>query len=272
MNRARPFALFILAAASLSFAKTPRAAIPDIIRDAQGVPAWVSANAALDADGNLRAQLFGDRISSAQANARLNGTSSDDCRVFVGPAPEHYQSTGSVDDLVRNAKVIVSGRVLEIREGFYYGVPGSLIRLEASVLKGGPKPETLLFYQLARIRTSEGMICAKPLGEFTAPAANDRMLAFSMTEPLATPAGGILWVDTTRQLVHDSAGGRKVFAPAPLRGEDATFDTIERRVGAEIRRPETSRRLACVSEADGKAATHRPSAARSASGAVRAPA
>ena len=138
MIRARPFVLLIVAAASLSFAKTSRAAIPDIIRDGQGAAAWVSASAAVDAGGELRAELFGDRVSSARANARLNGASSDECRVFVGPTPEHDQSTASADDLVRNAKTIVSGRVLEIREGFYYGVPGSLIRLEAAHSSRGP--------------------------------------------------------------------------------------------------------------------------------------
>jgi hypothetical protein len=227
--------LFVLLLPAAALADDPKE-IPDFLRRTRdGQLSWVAADVAVDESGQIREELFlPGRIDSARSIARRNGTS-DECRFFTGPTPEHFKPTNSLDALLEHAETIVSGKVTAVRQGFYSGVPGSLLRLNVKHIRGSSRNGDLyLFYQFAKIPTAEGLVCAQPLGEFVAPAVGDRMLIYSMGSPAQTDGGEVIWVDTSRQLIHESRGARLV-TPKALQETGVTFDLFERRTTARTK-------------------------------------
>lgn len=96
-------------------------------------------------------------------------------------ASEHFKSTSSLEDAAAGAELILWGRVLAIEEGFLHKLPGSLLRIGGSPIKGTTTPEIFLFYRYARIRTTDGLVCARSVGEFLPPAIGDHLIVFSMS-------------------------------------------------------------------------------------------
>lgn len=239
-------AVIILVSLAAAAADVPE--IPLMIADPNGgpAPAWVAAEVAVGADGALRSDLFGDRISQSRLNARLNreknraldtGTVDEKCHVFTGVAPEYWKPTGSLEELTTHSNAIISGRVLAMKQGFRYGRPGMLIRLDATYLKGKHSGETYLFYPLAKIPTSDGPVCAQPLGTYLPPQVGDRFLLFALG---TTIVGGrsFIAVDERRQLVHEPRGGRAILPPGlqHFKGDDAAFDGVQRATAALLAR------------------------------------
>ncbi|HEX9986067.1 MAG TPA: hypothetical protein VGF69_22590 [Thermoanaerobaculia bacterium] len=222
--------LLVLLFSTAALADDPKD-IPDFLRSTlDDELAWVAADAAVNERGQIREELFLlGRIDSARRIARRNGAT-DECRFFSGPpTPEHFKPTNSLDTLLEHSETIVSAKVMAIRQGFYYGIPGSLLRLNAKQIRGkGRHGPLYLFYQLAKIPTAEGLVCSKPLGEFVAPAVGDRMLIYSLGSPEQTDSGEVIWVDASTQLIHESRGERLV-TPKALQETGVTFDLFERR-------------------------------------------
>ncbi|HEX7150498.1 MAG TPA: hypothetical protein VF618_03345 [Thermoanaerobaculia bacterium] len=206
------------------------AEIPDMLHHAEtGEVAWIAAEAAIDSSGRFREDLFGIRLSTARRNARLNGTA-ENCRFFSGPTPDHFKPTNTLEDLATHAETVVSGRIAAARQGFWFGIPGTLIRLRATWLTNQPhSTDTFLFYQLAKIPTAEGLVCAQPLGEFVPPAVGDRVLIYQMGSATPIESGQVLWV-SAREVIHESRG-RKVLLPKALAAanQEANYDLLERR-------------------------------------------
>ncbi|HKR63172.1 MAG TPA: hypothetical protein VJZ00_05515 [Thermoanaerobaculia bacterium] len=198
--------------------------VPDVIvLDDAGRYLWVAADRALDENGVLSEKYLGQYMPSLREDAQLNGAG---CKVFRGTVLEHFEPTGSLDELVRGARSIVTGRVVALREGFYGGIPGSLLLLATERLKGESSGEALLFYPFAQIKTAEGVVCAKPLGDAVAPTVGDRVLVFAMRNPRRIHDATILDVDTKRELVHaDAAGG--IHAPEALLSFCGKTDCLE---------------------------------------------
>jgi hypothetical protein len=168
----------------------------------------------------------------------MNGNA-EECRMYVlAPTAEHSRPTASIEDLSTHAETIVLGTVTAIEQGFYHGLPSSRLRIEPTHLKGAARrAETYLVYPLAKIPTAHGLICIRPLGDYTAPAVGDRVLVFSMYEPFMTDTAMFLSVDVRRQLFHEprNAGAR---FPAALTGNQdlaRTMDAVRRRVVEIIR-------------------------------------
>lgn len=198
---------------------------------------WIAAEDAIDASGRLRPEVLGHRISSLRTNAALNGY--DECRVFVGTIPDNFKARGSLQELTANAAAIVSGHVVDIREGFLSGEPGSLLKLSATWLKGMPTAETYLFFPLARIRTAEGLVCAQPVGEFDVPHVGDRFVAFAMYSPVVAEGQAIFHVNLARQVVHQPRDG-KPRLPVALKDFGsalAPLDALERAIRAARKEP-----------------------------------
>ena len=209
-------------------------------------PEWVAADVAVTPEGNLREEMLGQHARSLRELARKNtargqkhGAAFDVCQINTQAALRDPQRTSSVDDLTRNAAAIVSGKVLATRQGFWGGLPGTMILLDARFLKAPAPKELFLFYPLAAIRTTDGMICANPLGDYVAPAPGDRLLIFSLGAPVIRNGRAILSVDVEQQLVHETRSGRTV-APKPLRAAapeaSPPFDAIERSIRAALSR------------------------------------
>jgi hypothetical protein len=102
---------------------------------------------------------------------------------------------GAMVDSIGPVVETVSGRVVAIRQGFYTGVPGSLMRLETMDAEGTVPKETYLFYPFARIETAEALICAKPLRDSEPPQVGDYLLIHARGKSVAHTGRRILWVD-----------------------------------------------------------------------------
>jgi len=223
--------------------------MPDMLRDPHSPwPQWVAADVAVAEDGTLREQMLGQFIPSLRKLAALNTAeltkegadrSGDPCRIHRGTIPDPFRPTRSLADLTTHAEVVMRGEVLATREGFYGGLPGTLLLLSPRYLKGQPVPDPLLFYPFARIETADGMICGKPLGEFTPPEVGDRVLIFAMGTPRTDNGRAIFAVNVARQLVHEPRTG-PLRLPEALRtraNSNAPFAEIERAVTALIDKP-----------------------------------
>ena len=221
------------------------AAIPDTITAQDERLAWVSARRAVDESGHLKTDLVDS--PALRANAQLNrkqrqaqanaAGAAEECRTFLGAYPEHFKSTRSLRDAATGAELIVSGRVLSIDEGFLHNQPGSLLRLSGSAIKGTATEEIYVFYPSARIRTADGLVCARPVGDFQSPAVGDQLIVFSMRPALITGGRTILSVDPPRELIHQSVAGRRLVpaAFAPELDGGLTLQEVERRVAVEAK-------------------------------------
>lgn len=194
------------------------------------VVGWIDVEDAVDANGRLRLEVLGPGVSPVRTNAALNR--SGECRVFVGSIPDNFKPRGSLEELTANAEAIVRGHVVDIRQGFLGGTPGSLLKLSATWLKGTPAAETYLFFPLAKIETTEGLICAQPVGDFDVPHVGDRFVAFAMYSPVVAEGQAIFHVNLARQVVHEPRDGEprlpvalKQFGALP-----APLDALEREI------------------------------------------
>ena len=222
------FALTAHSAAALSDS------IPEIINTANGGIAWVSSTRALDDHGALRRDVLGRYTERLHKNAVANGAA---CRRFIGAHPGHFEPTSSLDALATHAATIVSGHVVAAAEGFLHGMPGTLLRIAGTQLKGKNVREVYLFYPYARITTASGTICAKPVAaDYTPPRPGDRLVVFSMPETHLLGNRMILHVDVRHELVHQSRDG-VLRVPAALRSDAAseTFEELERRITKRVR-------------------------------------
>jgi len=211
-------AFFSLLIALPSSASSPQQAvvIPDTIASAipNAKPVWVAAGVAFEINGTLRQELFDqaaiaslDAFRNAQRSAQKSPAEAQDCRMTLnGTGREIRVSIDSVDDLARNSRAVLRGDVVSSREGFYFGLPGTLFAVRVSArLKdfGGvsKSPVFYIFVDTARIETSRGLICAKPVapGAFI-PSIGDQVLIFSVFD---TPdaAHSIVPVDLARTIV-----------------------------------------------------------------------
>jgi hypothetical protein len=103
--------------------------VPDTIEEGSE-PVWVAEHVAVDTHGQLRISALGqfrEFIVRQEQTARKHGR--EKCGVWFGAMVD------SIDPVVET----VSGRVVAIRQGFYTGLPGSLMRLETMDAKERPR-------------------------------------------------------------------------------------------------------------------------------------
>jgi hypothetical protein len=210
--------------------------VPDVISDDHG-PLWVAADVAVTPEGHLRGHALGRfgesvewkaRAEAERARGRSAAPDADGCETYTGLFPEHVAPTGSLDDLTSHAGDIVSGRVTGVRQGFFGGIPVSMLRIEATYLKGSAPLETYLLYPFARIATAGAPLCSKPMGDFVPPQPGDRVLIFSMSDGRDWNGRRIFQVRTDRELVHEPRRGG-LLVPAALRpyaGDRRELDAI----------------------------------------------
>ena len=203
-----------------------------------GRPIWVDAESAVDRSGRLNAVILGEQ--SARISTELARRSSrDECRVFKSWSSDHFKSTATLEQLVANSEMIVAGTVIARRQGIFYDTPGTLLRLDAEVLKGQATQSTYLFYPYARIQTAEGMLCCRSFnGDESAPGVGDRFLAFAILPPYVADGVTLLAPDPRRELLREASEGTLTLPPA-LRSADAvpgSFDTIRDRIRIRLLR------------------------------------
>ncbi|HYD50641.1 MAG TPA: hypothetical protein VEB21_19955 [Terriglobales bacterium] len=235
------FALIVMLYPSFASAQAAPP-VPDTIPGKDGRLAWVSARHALDESGRLKTELVDSpllranaRLNRKQNEIKANDAAAEECKTFLGTYLENFKPTNSLKEAVDGAEMIVSGRVLSIEEGFLHNLPGSLLRLSGSAIKGTNTDEIFVFYPLARIRTANGLVCTRPVGAFQPPAVGDQLVVFSMSQPLVTENRTVLQVDPVREIVHQGVSGQRVVPAAFVQelGSGLTFEQLERRVVLE---------------------------------------
>jgi hypothetical protein len=214
---------------------------------------WVAADAAIDTQGNLRADTVGeatmltlrdyratqDRQRQVRAESVTSSAVGDDALcggAFLNlPAVEQYRPSNSFDDLMRESTDIVAGRVLAIREGFFRGVPASLLRVNITQVYRDSGTINLVdrtvfvAYPYATLRIGEQTYCTRPNGSTVHPAVGDRVLLFDYL-PGEGVSHSVIELDTKRQLVIEHQG--RLALPTSMRDVEgmATFEAVEHKV------------------------------------------
>lgn len=210
--------------------------------------AWIAADVAVE-NGQLRPDLLGERLEDLRAIAQRNGRALQDkavtqtgaerpCSSFKTQSPaEDFDPAETLADLTDYGRAIVSGRVVAIREGFWYGLPASLLEIDGAWLKGQPAGATFFLYPFAHIDTAEGPICSKVAGDAVPPQVGDRVIVFSPAPPFEIEGGRVVSGDFRNRVVYEHRdGGMRV--PAALRGSAvnaaSAFDDIRKAVQVSV--------------------------------------
>ena len=217
-------------------------------RDAPGViymkagprvePVWVSAEeAAAPEKGSLRWRLFSE---SDQGNLRhfmaeserLKGEqksrgvreSDPGCPVFLSTSEEGRidpKPNRSFSDLAEQALAIYRGRIEGISQGFFDGLPSSLLQVKVTEAfrssKLVAKEKVLIPYPFARFKVGVSTFCGGSAALYQ-PAIGDQVLVFIYDPPL--DAAGTLVYPRSPELFFQTAGGRLI-VPGPLKTDRA---------------------------------------------------
>jgi hypothetical protein len=206
--------------------------VPDIIENERAglAPVWVSAEAALDAAGDLRSDIIASHKAielrrrlernAATKGTRIESEAADGCDTTTSYVSPHFSSTASADDLVKNSRYIFSGSVTDLRQGFYFGSPGTLLAVRP---KQWLKHETeavierpiYIFFSQAKIKTPHGTICSTPVPRVPRPSVGDEILIFAYHQPLGRDAG-VFELRPDQQMSFEGSAG--TYVPKALLG------------------------------------------------------
>ena len=242
------------------YAGDSKSALPDELggQTSTALPAWVSADRALDANGNPLPAKVGEhsvtmlrQMKAMRERATpMEAARTDGCTSYMTlPTPEHYRRNATLRDLTTEANDVIVGRVVARSEGFFRGSPASLLRV--AVTKSHRTSDELRFrtqdvylvYPHANIRIGGSLHCTRAPGMSFEPAAGDRVLIFKYL-PSASRDAILIEADATREVIFEN-DGRLILSPklagdASLRGV-ATFDALSTLVGDAIARDRASK-------------------------------
>jgi hypothetical protein len=215
---------------------------------------WVAADNALDQQGNLRPDVVGPEGVSILASYRAtrvragSGTTTaqmappaaalaDPCGgvTMSLPSAEQYRPNSTVDEILAESVDVISGRIVAMREGFYRGVPASLIKvaiLENHRQSGTVKQvdgSVFLVYPYATLRVAGVTYCTRPRQPLPYPVVGDRLIIFNYLPGQAIDHS-IIEVPVERQLVIEHQG--ILTLPANLENfrSYGDFDALSRRL------------------------------------------
>lgn len=177
--------------------------------DPQGPPLWVSADRAKGSSDGLQPELFRDRDLPLLLASTSNQVGSDQlvqrtpvveadpspepsagvaCPMFfAGPDDTGYKPHETLEHLVEESLVIVKGEVAEVSQGFFDGVPASLLTLrEPELLKASDEysfDTVYVRYPFAAFEIGERSFCTADPRYTYRPAPGDRVLVFGYYPP-----------------------------------------------------------------------------------------
>lgn len=200
----------------------------------RSTPVWISAEeAAAPEKSGLRWQLFSE---SDQGNLRRFLVESErlqkeqksrgvresdlDCPLFLSTPDEGRidpKPNRSFTDLAKQALAIYSGRIEGISQGFFDGLPSSLLRVKVTeafrTSELVAREEVLIPYSFARFRAGASTYCGGSAGMYQ-PARGDQVLVFIYDPPLNSARN--LVYPRSPELFFESAAGRLI-VPEPLK-------------------------------------------------------
>lgn len=165
----------------------------------------------------------------------------EECQVFVGPATTHWPNPKpheSFADLMTHAGAIFSGEIVGISQGFYFGSPASLLKVEVGKqLRSSTELTTprhyYIVYPVAAFQIRGEPFCASSAIHTYRPEVGNRILVFDYYAPV--DVDGVLISPVREALFFEDRGGSLV-TPTRLRrdpalyrldGFDALVDTVE---------------------------------------------
>ena len=211
------------------------------------MPAWVSAADVLDEAGRLSRSAFDPRDRRVafetldRQMSRLSPTErAEPCAIRlerISWQPLYPRPLGTLEEIVRNSPAWYQGEVLEQDVGFFYGILGTLLRLEivashdAAQGEPGSVNEIYVFVQVARLVT-EGVEVCKGIGE-PVPEVGKRLLVFSGA-PASQTGEERLLTPVSNELFFELPDGQAAL-PLHMRQElgelhELQFDELLRRV------------------------------------------
>jgi hypothetical protein len=172
-------------------------------------PIWISADAAASEQGDLRWQFFSpseagnlrgflawnEELKSKPANAQEHGASDDqatdlECPIALATSDQDRidpKPNDSLSHLAEQAIAIYSGRIESISQGFFDGIPSSLLRVRTmEAFRSSPlidEEEVLIPYPYARFKIGDRSFCGGSSAIYR-PAVEDRVLVFVYDPPL----------------------------------------------------------------------------------------
>lgn len=172
-------------------------------------PAWISADAATSEQNELRWQLFSpseqgnlrrflgqserlrDKAERAQEQEHGPGEEQLDlCPIVLATSDQDRidpKPNDSFSHLSENALAIYSGQIEEISQGFFDGLPSSLLRVRVTeAFRSSPlidSQEVLIPYPYARFKIGASSFCGGSSSMFQ-PTSGDRVLVFIYDPPL----------------------------------------------------------------------------------------
>jgi hypothetical protein len=197
-------------------------------------PVWISAaEAAVPEKGVLRWQFFSE---SDQGNLRRFMAESErlkreqksrgvresdlDCPIFLSTSDEGRidpKPNRSFADLAKQALAIYSGRIEGISQGFFDGLPSSLLQVKVTEAFRSSelvaKEEVLIPYPSAQFKAGASTFCGGSAAMYQ-PAAGDQVLVFIYDPPLNTAR--TLVYPRSPELFFQTAAGRLI-VPGPLK-------------------------------------------------------
>ena len=229
----RTFLPVVLIALSAGiYAESARLGIPDVIENerADAVPVWVSAEVAIAAEGTLRTDVI-ESAKAEELKRRLElrkeprtgiegvAAEAEECDTITSYSPAQYSSAGSASDLVQNSRYIFSASVANLRQGFYFGTPGTLIALDPEEwlkreTENVDERPLYVFFPQATIKTPRGTICARPWPRVPMPAIGDEVLIFAYSPPIGRDAR-VFELRPDKQMSFEGRSG--AYVPEALR-------------------------------------------------------
>lgn len=220
--------------------------------------AWVAADIAVAQSGELRKDVLKGRAvtlleheaallrQSAARNLLEAPTSTSrepsatDCGLVLVP-PQNGAAADSPEELVSQSPTIVEGRIEAIREGFYHGYPGSMLRLGATYLKGSPPQKgTFVFYPSARIKVGGSFLCATPPPNYPPPQVGDKLLVFTHGQKSPIYDGSaVLWPVVPKEVLYVESDGRTI-GPDALRSLAGDGQQTVERIRTVVKAPPLS--------------------------------
>jgi hypothetical protein len=231
---------------------------PDVVYMAAGPrtePIWVAAEAAATPTKELNWGLFtpseaetlGGVISKQRREATAK-SSSECATVFGAPVVERVnpKPNQSFKDLKTHAIGAYSGRVVNVTQGFFDGLPSSLLQVQVEnrlrAANSVHQDELWVVYPYARFQVGDVKFCTG-VASMDRPEIGDRILVFLYNPPL--DAGRKLVVPEPQEIIFQKSQGglrlpRELEGDAEL-GTARTLSQIERSLAAEFR-PQPDRR------------------------------
>jgi hypothetical protein len=188
-------------------------------------PLWISAEAAASEKGDVRWELFSPSdqeqlrrflTNSEQRRREADGKLGVDleCPLTLASLDEDRidpKPNRSFSDLTAQALAIYSGRIEGISQGFFDGLPSSLlqVRVEEAFRSSDlvAREEVLIPYPFARFRIGSSAFCGGFYAMFE-PAVGDRVLVFIYDPPVN--AAQTLVYPRSPELFFQTSAGRLI--------------------------------------------------------------